>query len=121
MVHFLQYFIVVTVQLVGGGPYSGNVIVNGRLVCDEEWDLADAWVVCGMLFKDGIALEATKNSRFGYEAIKKSRFGYVEEDFSMTKVHCQGNETSLLQCGHVTEIIYCWGAAGVVCRGNTGL
>ena len=36
-----------TVELVGGGLYSGDVFVNGRPVCDYNWDLTDAGVVCG--------------------------------------------------------------------------
>ena len=77
-----------TVELVGGGLYIGNVFVNGRPVCDDQWDLTDAGVVCGSLFENGIALEATR----------ESRFGEVEDDFSMDDVQCRGNETSILQC-----------------------
>ena len=88
------------------------MFVDGRPVCDDDWDLADAGVVCGMLFQNGIAVEATR----------ESRFGEVGEDFSMDEVACRGDETSLLQCGHETEDD-CGGgeAAGVVCysRGKT--
>ena len=100
-----------TVKLVGGDRYRGNVFVNGRPVCDDYWDLTDAGVVCGSLFENRFALEATE----------ESRFGEVGDDFSMDDVQCRGNETSLLQCEHETED-NCGGgeAAGVVC-GNTRL
>ena len=79
-------------------------------MCDDDWDLTDAGVVCGMLFENGIAMEATD----------ESRFGKVGDDFSMDDVQCRGNETSLLQCKHETEDD-CGGdeAAGVVC--TTGI
>ena len=91
------------------------MFVNGRPVCDDHWDLTDAGVVCGSLFENGIALEATIESRFGEVG--------DDFDFSMDDVQCRGNETSLVQCGHKSERIRCRAndAAGVVCTGNTRL
>ena len=37
------------VCIVGGGPKSGDVFVRGRPVCDNDWDIKDAQVVCKSL------------------------------------------------------------------------
>ncbi len=94
------------------------MFVNERPVCGDiysNWDFTDAGVVCGSLFQNGIALEAIMDI--------ESRFGEVALSFSMDKVQCRGNETSLLQCEHQiikNEDSGCIRnyAAGVVCTGN---
>ena len=89
---------------------SGNVFVNGGPVCDDEWDLRDAEVVCRMLF-NGPALEATRGSLFGQ----------VTEDFSIARVNCTSEEQDIINCQHNTTIPWWCGsgrAAGVVCRGK---
>ena len=78
------------VTLVNGqGSHEGNVFVNGMPVCDDYWDLKDAWVVCKQL---GFASVVSATSR--------SKFGPVPPDFRMDDVHCTGEETSLLNCTH---------------------
>ena len=88
---------------------AGNVFVDGRPVCDDEWDLRDAAVVCRLLFNVS-ALAATTGSEFGQ----------VGDDFSMEDVKCTGQEGDLRKCQHRTEYIYCDGGsyAGVVCGGK---
>ena len=103
-------FLFEIVELHGGGPMSGNVFVNGGPVCDDEWDLRDAEVVCRMLFNVS-ALAATRYSVFGL----------VGEDFSMTEVNCTGEEQDIINCQHSTTISrWCESddAAGVVCGGK---
>ena len=45
-------------------PLEGNVVVGNRPVCDDDWTLINANVVCKQLGFIG-ALEYTKESRFG--------------------------------------------------------
>jgi len=89
-----------------GGPtiHEGNVMVDGRPVCDDEWGGVQANVVCRML---GYA--------WGY-ATMDSAYGRVENDFIMDDVKCSGNEASLKQCGH-SKRHNCGGgeAAGAIC------
>ena len=59
-----------TIKLVGGQTHSeGNVEIYhmGRWgsVCDDEWDLVDAHVVCKSLNFPMGALMATNNAQFG--------------------------------------------------------
>ena len=81
-----------SVRLVGGaGPCQGRVeILHGGLwgtVCDDDWGLPDATVVCRQL-GCGAALAATTNAFFGYGT------GHILLD----NVHCEGGETRLAAC-----------------------
>ncbi|ELW56441.1 Scavenger receptor cysteine-rich domain-containing group B protein [Tupaia chinensis] len=74
-----------SVRLVGGaGPCQGRVeILHGGLwgtVCDDDWGLPDATVVCRQL-GCGAALAATTNDFFGYGT------GHILLD----NVHCEGD------------------------------
>ena len=91
-----------------GGRYSsnsGNVMVDGQPVCDDDWGLEDAAVVCRQLGFPGVE-----------RATKESEFGSVSSSFIMDNVRCWGNETDLTSCYHKTTDD-CDGmeAAGVVC------
>ncbi|XP_066130594.1 scavenger receptor cysteine-rich domain-containing group B protein isoform X4 [Saccopteryx bilineata] len=81
-----------SVRLVGGaGPCQGRVeILHGGLwgtVCDDDWGLPDATVVCRQL-GCGEALAATTNAFFGYGT------GHILLD----NVHCEGSEPRLAAC-----------------------
>ena len=82
------------VRLVGGsGPYEGRVEVfhNGvwGTVCDSDWDLQDAMVVCRQL---------------GYgravSVVVRATFGRGSGPIWYDDVQCSGHEANLAQCGH---------------------
>uniref|UniRef100_A0A8C5KJF2 Scavenger receptor cysteine rich family, 4 domains n=1 Tax=Jaculus jaculus TaxID=51337 RepID=A0A8C5KJF2_JACJA len=81
-----------SVRLAGGaGPCQGRVeILHGGLwgtVCDDDWGLPDAAVVCRQL-GCGPALAATTNAFFGYGT------GHILLD----NVQCEGGEARLAAC-----------------------
>ncbi|XP_041076509.1 galectin-3-binding protein-like [Polyodon spathula] len=80
------------VRLVGGQtPYEGRVEVyySGEwgTVCDDNWDLADAHVVCRSL--------GLQNAS---EAVVGGKFGAGSGRIMLDDVSCQGTESSLAQC-----------------------
>lgn len=58
-------------------------------VCDDHWDINDADVVCRML-----------NYSRALRAPGEAFFGRGNGKIWLSSVDCQGDETSLLQCGH---------------------
>ena len=79
------------ITLVGGSTRNeGNVLVDGKPICDDNWDTKDAKVVCRML------------GYTGGDAIIESAFGAVAADFAMDDVQCNGNEHTLSDCPHIT-------------------
>ena len=89
--------------------YQGNVYVDDKPVCDDDWDDTDASVVCKELgFYEG-----------GY-ATKESHFGRVdlERQSGWDQVRCSGYESSLTECRHESHDD-CGNSegAGVVCYG----
>ncbi len=82
----------VPLRLSGGeGRYSGRLEVYHNAVwgsvCDDQWDISDAQVVCRQL-GCGAALRADGNSVFG------DGKGVVW----LNKVECRGNEIHLWDC-----------------------
>merc|ERR1711970_969900 len=87
--------------------HKGNVYVDDKPVCDDEWDDTDANVVCKELgFTSG-----------GYATVE-SHFGKVdlETQSGFDEVDCWGGESSLVNCLHNSDHdCYDGEGAGVVC------
>ncbi|CAL8241667.1 unnamed protein product [Gadus morhua 'NCC'] len=83
------------VRLVNGGkgPCSGRVEVflqgQWATVCDDDWDLVDAQVVCRQV-GCGRVLSAPEGAHFGRG----------QGPIGLDRVKCNGNESELTQCGH---------------------
>lgn len=94
-----------SVCLTGGDFNSGNVFIEGKPVCDDDWDITDAHVLCRTIGFLG-ATEATSGSRFGS----------VPDVFAMDDVACQGTESHIMECQHTTtDNCSASEGAGVVC------
>ena len=81
-------------RLVGGSRTSeGRVEIfhnnTWGTVCDDFWDINDARVICRQLgYPDAIIAPGS------------ARFGTGSGQIWLDDVNCQGNETSILYCGH---------------------
>ncbi|CAG09101.1 unnamed protein product, partial [Tetraodon nigroviridis] len=78
-------------------------------VCDDNWDIRDAQVVCRAM--DCGSAQTAKSSAY---------FGQGEGDIWLDDMDCQGNETSLLHCNHARLGENNCGHgedAGVICSG----
>jgi len=93
----------------GSRPGEGNVFINGQPVCDDDWDDTDAGVVCRQL---------------GYSSgssTTRSKYGSVPTNFIMDDVNCDGSETNILDCSHLSDH-NCGSSegAGVICEEEIG-
>lgn len=106
------------VRLVDGThPNEGNVEIfhlgKWGSICDDEWDIREATVVCRELGFDDVA-RGTHNSLFG-----PARY-----PFWMDNMYCSGGEKNLTDCrfdGWGTNDCQESEAAGVVCKNGPGL
>ena len=104
------------IQLVGGSePYEGRVEVyqNGTwgTVCDDDWNLQDAVVVCHQL--GYITATAAHGS---------ARFGAGSGPILFSELACIGNESVITECQHLlTGVHNCNHSedAGVICEGQS--
>ena len=102
------------IRLVGGsGPHEGRVEVyhNGTwgTVCDDDWNLQDATVVCRQL--GYISASA---------ALGSARFGAGSGPILFSGLTCIGNESIITECHHLlTGVHNCTHSedVGVVCEG----
>ncbi|GFR73873.1 class A Scavenger Receptor (SRCR domain) with Serine Protease domain [Elysia marginata] len=83
----------VTVRLVGGDEHSGTVEItylgSTGVICDDQWGLEDATVVCRML-----GYRAAEN----FYAVNYFNYPVNKAEFLLDEVNCQGNETTIADC-----------------------
>ncbi|NXN58845.1 C163A protein, partial [Rynchops niger] len=101
----------------GTGPCSGRVEVKHEeewgTVCDGDWTIEDAEVVCKQL-----------QCGFAVQALNRAPFGEGTGPTWLYRVDCRGDESALWNCSHPG-----WGAftcphyfdTGVMCSGFSGL
>ena len=96
--------------LVGGiGPHEGNVVIDGnQALCDDQFDIKDAVVICRQL-----------NMSFVSYLTKNSKFGNTTEGSGMS-LSCTGTESTISECIR-KENIHCGvkEGAGVSCSNTT--
>ena len=86
--------IISALRLVGGSrSWEGRVEVFHNniwgTVCDDSWDIEDARVICRQLgYPDAVSSPWS------------ARFGAGRGQIWLDDVNCQGNETSIVYCGH---------------------
>ncbi|XP_071944172.1 scavenger receptor cysteine-rich domain superfamily protein-like [Antedon mediterranea] len=84
------------IRLSDGSESAGRVelYIDGQwgTVCDDNWDIDDAFVVCRQLGFDGASGSYSSN-----------RYGSGEGPIHLDEVQCTGNETDLLQCDSQRE------------------
>ena len=98
------------VRLSGGQDHFGNVEIwkHGEwgVICDENWDLEDAYVVCRQLGYVG-----------AWQALKGAAFGPGQGRIWLSNLQCNGSERNLLDCPESTYL-HCSHSqvAAVVCN-----
>jgi len=103
------------VRLVGGhSPCAGRVEVLHRgqwgTVCGDDWDMADAAVVCREL-----------DCGEPVDALSDAHFGPGSGPIWMGGTHCTGSESTLKNCGSPGWNIHACthnSDAGVICSGE---
>merc|ERR1712180_124071 len=88
----------------------GNVILNGKNICDDGWGDKEASVACRMLGY----LEGTPKNEAHFGEAKSS-------EFIMDDVECTGEEDDLFECRYNPRDDCGWReTAGVICEGFLG-
>ncbi|KAL1139366.1 hypothetical protein AAG570_006350, partial [Ranatra chinensis] len=107
----------IELRLTGGGkPNEGmveiKVLGEWGLICDDQFDLRDADVICRHIGFPLGASEQRKHSDFKTKITNGTKY-FVDD------LECRGNETRILECEHNGWGIHNCGpdeAAGVVCK-----
>lgn len=105
-----------SLRLVGGRTTNeGTVLIYHwsmwGAICDDQWDIKDANVVCNELGYAG-----------AQDAPRKSQFGKGRRRVWLSGLHCRGNERHITMCysrgwgNHVDRCNSYWSSAGVVCN-----
>ena len=107
-------FSILAVRLVDGSYHAGRVEVyyNGTwgTVCDDDWDINDAIVVCRQL-----------GFPYALNAYRRAHYGQGTGPIFLNSVNCLGDESALISCSYREVIDYICDHsedAGVRC-GNT--
>ena len=108
-----HYVYNLAVRLVDGPDNAtGRVEVhyNGTwgTICDDDWDIYDASVVCRQL-----------GFRFALDANRRARYGQGTGPIFFGNIHCQGDESALISCSYRGVTYKSCEDAGVRC-GNIG-
>ena len=96
-------------------------------VCDDYWGTLDARVVCRQLGYTTDGVKYTNNeysfiysTLLGALAFSTAYFGQGSGPIQIDNVHCNGSESSLLDCNHLDQSNCQHSAdAGVRCQGDT--
>ena len=107
-------FLILAVRLVDGSYHAGRVEVyyNGTwgTVCDDDWNINDAIVVCRQL-----------GFPYALNAYRRAHYGQGTGPIFLNSVNCLGDESALISCSYREVINYICDHsedAGVRC-GNT--
>uniref|UniRef100_A0A6P7FGK7 protein-lysine 6-oxidase n=1 Tax=Diabrotica virgifera virgifera TaxID=50390 RepID=A0A6P7FGK7_DIAVI len=102
------------IKLVGGrGEFEGNVEIlhdgSWGAICDDEWDVTEAKIICKQLGYTGANALPTVNSYFGP----------ARRRYWMDNIYCNGGETEISNCrfdGWGQHDCASTEAAGVICE-----
>ena len=126
------------VRLVNGNFTCGRVevCIGGAwgTVCDNNFDLADAQVVCQQL-EAGPGKSRQEGNKYCKDslcglfflfaataALGNATYGQGDASIALTNISCNGSELTLLNCSHSTNVTDCGRgeAASVCCSGVWG-